>query len=202
MRHLRLFAGLLAVVAAFTLSVVHARAAGESFAGGDAAEGAKLVQASGCEGCHGAGFIGGIGPKLVGIEKRLSAAQVADKIQHPKAPMPNFGFSDAQTADLVAYLSGLDGGTGKPIVKIVPPEPTTDATVLVTFSGEPPSGVQVQATMQMGATAHGTGWVPLVKTNDPHVLSAKVHFTMGGPWTIHVRYGSGRVIDVPVTVDG
>ncbi|TAM74884.1 c-type cytochrome [bacterium] len=202
MRYLRLFAGLLAVAAAVALSVVHARAAGEPFAGGDAAQGAKLVQASGCEGCHGAGFTGGIGPALVGIEKRLTAAQVADKIQHPKAPMPNFGFTDAQAADLVAYLSGLDGGTGKPVVKIVPAEPTDQATVLVTFSGTPPSDVQVEAVMRMGAREHGTGWVPLQKTDDPHVVAAKVRFTMGGPWIVRVRYGKGAAMDVPVTVDG
>src|SRR5579863_6210507 len=76
-----------------------ARSAGDPYASGDAAEGAKLVQSSGCEGCHGAGFVGGLGPKLIGIEKTQTAGQIADKIKNPKAPMPNFGFDDAQLAN-------------------------------------------------------------------------------------------------------
>jgi|SRR5579872_4559694 len=202
MRHTRAVIAALAVAAIVSLSAPHTRAATTSYIGGDAGAGAKLVQSSGCEGCHGAGFTGGVGPKLVGIEKKLTPDQIAAAIRNPKPPMPNFGFDDKQLADLVAYLSGLDGGTGKPVVKILPVEPTSDATVLVTFTGTPPTDAQVQATMQMGKMSHGTGWVPLTKTDDPHVLAAKVHFTMGGPWTVEVRYANGRVIDVPVTVNG
>ncbi|HVA36129.1 MAG TPA: c-type cytochrome [Candidatus Dormibacteraeota bacterium] len=202
MPRLRNVIALAAAAAALSaLTLAHARAAADPYASGNATEGAHLVQSSGCEGCHGAGFTGGIGPKLVGIEKRLSADQIAQKILHPKAPMPSFGFTDRQAADLVAYLSGLDGGTGKPVVKIDPPEPTDAATVRVTFAGTPPTGAQVQAFMQMGKSSHGTGWVPLRKTADPHVLSAKVKFSMGGPWTLKVRY-DGHEMDVPITVDG
>jgi len=179
-----------------------ARSAGDPYASGDAAEGAKLVQSSGCEGCHGARFVGGLGPKLVGIEKSQTADQIADKIKNPKAPMPNFGFDDAQLANVVAYLSSLSGSSGAPVVKVVPPNPTSGATVLVTFSGTPPSDVEVQAWMQMGATGHGTGWLPLQKTDDPHTLSAKVEFSMGGAWTLKLRYPSGKEIDVPLYVGG
>ncbi|MDE2572831.1 MAG: c-type cytochrome [bacterium] len=191
-----------AATALAALSVAHAHAASDPYSGGDAASGAKLIQSSGCEGCHGAGFTGGLGPKLIGIEKRLTPAQIAAKIKSPAPPMPNFGFTDKQVADLVAYLSGLDGGTGKPVVKIVPPQPSGEAMVLVTFTGTPPGDAQVQASMKMGTMQHGTGWTPLQKTADPHTLAAKVFFAMAGEWTVQVRYGSGQEIDVPLNVDG
>jgi mono/diheme cytochrome c family protein len=192
----------IAASALAALSLGYAHAAADTNAAGDASEGAKLVQSSGCEGCHGAGFAGGPCPKLIGIEKRLTADQIAEKIKSPKAPMPNFGFNAAQLANLVAYLSALDGGTGAPVVKVVPPRPTSEATVLVTFTGTPPTEAQVQADMQMGTSSHGTGWLPLQATADPHTLAAKVHFTMGGPWTVRVRYPGGKEIDIPLNVEG
>jgi hypothetical protein len=182
------------------LSLENARGAADPYATGDAAEGAKLVQSSGCEGCHGAGFAGGLGPKLVGIEKTKTAEQIAEGIKNPKAPMPDFGFSAQQIANIVAYVSSLSGTSGAPVIKVVPPNPTSGATVLVTFTGTPPTDVQVQAWMQMGTTGHGTGWLPLQKTDDPHTLAAKVEFSMGGAWTIKVRYPSGKEIDVPLYV--
>ena len=179
-----------------------AHGASDPYAGGDASKAAKLIQSSGCEGCHGAGFTGGLGPKLVGIEKRMTDDQIAAKIKNPKAPMPDFGFDETQIASLVAYLSALDGGHGAPVVKVVPAKPTSDATVLVTFTGTPPTDVQVEAEMQMGTSSHETGWVKLEPTADPHTLTAKVHFAMGGPWTIKVRYPDGKEIELPLTVEG
>ena len=149
-----------------------------------------------------AGFSGGIGPKLIGVEKRMTADQIAAKIKNPKQPMPDFGFDDGQIADLVAYLSALDGGTGAPVVKVVPPKPSTDATVLVTFKGTPPDGAQIEAEMNMGTSTHGTGWLDLTKTGDAHTLGAKVQFTMGGPWTIKVRWPKSKEIELPLTVQG
>ncbi len=140
-------------------------------------------------------------PSLVGIEKRMSAAQIAKAIEDPKLPMPRFGFSEKQVSDVVAYVSGLDGGTGKPIVRLNPANPTQEATVNVMFRGTPPQGAQVEATMQMGSMSHGTGWLPLHKTSDPHTLATKVHFSMGGPWMIHVKY-AGKVMAVPISVSG
>ncbi|TAM58554.1 c-type cytochrome [bacterium] len=201
-RGFRWLLGVFAVLAVLALAVAHAHAAADPYANGDASAGAKIAQSSGCEGCHGAGFSGGIGPKLVGIEKRLTPDQIGAAIEHPKPPMPDFGFSRAQVADLVAFLSGLDGGTGKPVVKIVPPEPSDEATVLATFSGTPPADVAVQAYMEMGTSGHGSAWVPLKKTDDPRVLAAKVHFSMGGPWIVKVRYSGGQEIDVPVMAQG
>lgn len=185
------------MIAALVPAIVHAAA----YASGNATGGAKLVQASGCEGCHGAGLRGSTAPSLVGIEKRMSPAQIAKAIQDPKPPMPRFGLSDMQVANVVAYLSGLDGGKGNPIVRLVPANPTQEATVNVTFHGTPPPGAQVEAMMQMGSMSHGSGWLPLHRTSDPHTLATKVHFSMGGPWMIRVRYG-GKVMVMPITVGG
>ncbi len=169
---------------------------------GDATSGAKLVQSSGCEGCHGAALHGSsMAPNLVGIEKRMSVAQITKAIEDPKSPMPRFGFSEKQVADVVAYISGLDGGSGKPIVRLNPANPAQEATVNVTFPDSPPRDAQVEATMQMGSMSHGTGWLPLRKTSDPHTLATKVHFSMGGPWMIHVKY-AGKVMAVPISVGG
>ena len=55
--------------------------------------------------------------------------------------------------------------------------------------------------MEMGsAGSMATDWVPLRETVDPHTLSAKLHFSMAGPWTIRVRYAKGREIDRPLDV--
>lgn len=118
MRLFRLSAVSLATVAGVALAILpmaHAHAAANVYANGDAPAGAKLVQAHGCTSCHGAKLTGAFAPKLVGIEQHLTAEQIADKIKNPSPPMPNFGFSDTQVADLVAYLSTLDGGKGKSV---------------------------------------------------------------------------------------
>jgi mono/diheme cytochrome c family protein len=177
--------------------------AASSAATGDANDGAKLVQANGCEGCHGVGLRGGgIGPALYGIEHRTSADQIAGFIANPKAPMPNFGFTATQISDIVAYLSGLDGGASdtKPVVTIEPPVPTDQATVSVRFPGDPPQHVSVTPIMVMGSTTMPTREVKMSQsTSDPHVFTGKVVFSMGGPWTIHLIY-DGHTLDVPLTV--
>ncbi len=117
---------------------------------GDADAGARLVQANGCTGCHGAVFQGGLGPALKGIEHRLSLDDIAAHIRRPKAPMPNFGFSAAQIDNIVAYLSTLDGGIGaqsRPVVAFSPDSPTTQATITVTFPGAAPKRVTAFPTM-------------------------------------------------------
>lgn len=170
---------------------------------GNANNGAKLVQANGCEGCHGAGLTGGkVGPKLYGIENQLTAAQIADFIRNPRAPMPNFGFTTDQINDIVAYLSGLDGGAGgaKPVVTFDPNPPVDVATMTVRFPGTPPKSVSALPVMQMGASSMQTRSVQLQPSKeDPHVFTGRVVFSMGGPWTIRIRY-DGQTLDVPVTV--
>lgn len=171
--------------------------------GGDVNAGGKLVQANGCAGCHGANLMGGsIGPKLYGIEHRLSDAQISDFIIHPRAPMPNFGFTAAQVSDIVAYLTSLDGGanSAQPVVTFDPASPTDQATITVRFPGTPPKIVSVLPIMEMGSSAMNTRTVQLQQSpSDPHVFTGKIVFSMGGPWTMRVHY-DGHTLDVPLTV--
>ena len=165
--------------------------------------GAKLVQANGCEGCHGAGLKGGsVGPRLVGIEHKLSADQIAQAIRAPKAPMPNFGFSEGDIGNIVAYLSSLDGGASgaTPVVTFDPATPTDVATISVRFPGTPPKSVRVLPIMQMGASTMQTREVDLApSSSDPHVFTGRVVFSMGGPWTVRVEY-DGQTMNVPLNV--
>ncbi len=169
--------------------------------GGDANIGAALVAKNGCQGCHGAAFQGNIGPKLFGIEHRLAPDRIALAIEQPRAPMPNFGFTKEQISDIVAYLSNLDGGAAntRPVVSFDPSPPTTKSIMTVRFPGTVPHDVHATATMEMGAMEMQPVTIPLAPTSDPHVLSAPVRFSMGGPWTIHLEY-DGTTIDVPVAV--
>jgi mono/diheme cytochrome c family protein len=170
---------------------------------GDVNAGAALVQANGCAGCHGANFRGGsVGPALCGIEHRLTPDQIADFITHPRAPMPNFGFSATQVQDVVAYLSSLDGGGSQqaPVITVTPPNPVDTATVSVRFAGTPPQSVSVLPIMQMGASTMSTRVVHLLPSrNDPHLFAGRVVFSMGGPWTLQVQY-DGKHVDYPLTV--
>ncbi|HEY6324975.1 MAG TPA: c-type cytochrome [Candidatus Cybelea sp.] len=170
---------------------------------GDANAGAQLVQVEGCAGCHGAQFRGGLGPALYGIEHRLSAVQIASHIKNPTAPMPSYGFTDTQIADIVAYLSGLDGGAGtqrRPVVSFNPSIPTQQATITVTFSGTPPRVVSVQPVMQMGKETMSTTKVTLHPSpTNPRVFTGRVRFSMGGPWTVQIEY-DGKTMTVPLTV--
>jgi mono/diheme cytochrome c family protein len=176
-----------------------------SMAVGDVNNGAKLVQANGCAGCHGTNLKGGsVGPALFGIEHRLNGAQITDFIMHPRPPMPNFGFNPGQISDIVAYLSSLDGGTNNqtPVVTLSPSTPIDEATISVRFPGTPPKDVSVLPIMQMGNSTMQTRVVHLVQsTSDPHIFTGKVVFSMGGPWTVRVQY-DGNTLDVPLTVGG
>ena len=180
-----------------------APAATPAATGADANNGAKLVQANGCAGCHGANLAGGrIGPALYGIEHRFSDAQVADFIVNPRAPMPNFGFSSAQVSDIVAYLTTLDGGINntKPVVTFTPATPTDQATVTVTFPGAPPHSVTVLPVMHMGVGTHHTALVQLQPLpSDPHTFTGRIEFSMGGPWIVQIQY-DGHELDVPLGV--
>lgn len=172
-------------------------------AAADANDGAKLVQANGCAGCHGANLKGGgIGPALYGIEHKLSNDQIADFIAHPRPPMPNFGFSQAQIGDIVAYLTTLDGGatSDRPVVTFDPAVPVDVATMTIRFPGTPPKDVTVLPVMQMGKSTMQTRPVHLTQsTTDPHVFSGRVVFSMGGPWTVQVQY-DGNTMTVPLSV--
>jgi mono/diheme cytochrome c family protein len=183
--------------------IAHMTVAVEAMNSGDANAGAKLVQANGCEGCHGAHLMGGsVGPKLYGIEHRLSADQISDFIVHPRAPMPNFGFTQQQVSDIVAYLSSLDGGANStaPVVTFDPATPVDVATISVRFPGTPPTSVTVLPIMQMGSSTMQTRQVKLQQSpTDPQVFTGKVVFSMGGPWTIRLQY-DGQTLNVPLNV--
>ena len=172
-------------------------------AGPDANNGAKLVQANGCAGCHGAGLRGGgIGPALYGLEHHMTNPQISDFIAHPRPPMPNFGFNDGQIGDIVAYLTSLDGGINNtgPVVTFDPPQPVDVATITVTFPGTPPSHVAVLPVMQMGTGAMQTRLVQLQPSaSDPHVFSGRIVFSMGGPWTVRVQYDDQSLV-VPLNI--
>jgi len=190
----------LALFALMPLVALRALPAG---AAGDPAAGAALVQSNGCTGCHGANFQGATGPKLYGIEHQLSASQIADAIANPQAPMPKFPLDSAEIADVVAYLSSLDGGRGGagPVATLTPAKPASHATLSVRFPGAPPHSVTAQASMIMGEAMMSGAKVTLKPTGDPHVWQGKVSFSMGGPWTIDVTY-DGKHLTLPVNVAG
>ncbi len=191
-------------LAPFTLTPLLALfAALPAAAAGDPAAGAALVQSNGCAGCHGANFQGATGPKLYGIEHQLSASQIADAIANPQAPMPKFPLDAAQIADVVAYLSSLDGGRGGagPVATLDPARPSSRATLTVRFPGTAPHSVTAQPSMQMGGSTMRAAKVTLKPTPDPHVWRGQVSFSMGGPWTVDVIY-DGKHLTLPVNVAG
>ncbi len=154
------------------------------------AMGEHLVAANGCSGCHGATFGGGVGPALFGIEHRLAPTQIADFIAHPRAPMPNFGFTKPQVAAIVAYLSSLDGGRGgmMPILT-TKPIPGHDAVIVtVRFPMTVPKSASIVTSMSMGGGAMHGSTTALHQTSDPHVWTARIHFDMAGPWTLRLNY--------------
>jgi hypothetical protein len=124
-------------------------------------------------------------------------------IKNPTAPMPNFGFSDAQIGDIVAYLSTLDGGAGaqsRPIVAFDPASPSTQATISVTFPGTPPQRVTALPIMQMGTSTMQTHPVTLVPSpQNPQRFTGRIEFSMGGPWTVHIDY-DGNTLIAPINV--
>lgn len=190
----------LGVVLAICVSVASARVPAVA---ADANAGAELVQKNGCAGCHGAGLAGGaIGPKLRGIERRESFTEIAKALRHPKAPMPSFSFSDAQIADIVAYVSALDGGVnGAPVAFLNPPKPGAQAWLTVRFRGTPPKSVVALPSMKMGGSMMSSAKLRLHPTGDPHVWTGKIRFSMGGPWTIDIEY-DGKHLTLPVDVVG
>jgi cytochrome c553 len=169
----------------------------------DSNAGAKLVAQNGCTSCHGAKFQGSPAgfPALVGIEHRRSRDQIIAAITSPKAPMPNYGFTAAQAADIADYLSSLDGGVSadKPIVTIAPDHPDTYADVTIRFSGTPPKSVTAVASMTMGHDTMNAPQVIFKPTSDPHVYTGRIEFDMGGAWTIHIVY-DGKTVDQPLVV--
>ncbi len=97
--------------------------------GVSAANGERLARSSGCAGCHGQNFGGGAGPSLVGLAgsevtlvdgstviadtnylTRSIAEPSADLVADYNLKMPANGLSDAEIADIVAYIETLADG--------------------------------------------------------------------------------------------
>lgn len=99
-------------------------------AGGAAAtNGEQLLRSSGCAGCHGADFRGGAGPSLVGLAgspveladgttvvadtaylTRAIANPSADLVADYNLKMPANALTDAEIADIVAFIETLSDG--------------------------------------------------------------------------------------------
>ena len=85
----------------------------EEPSGGDAAAGEQVFASAGCGGCHtleAAGSAGNVGPNL--DELQPSEQQVATIVRQGRGAMPAFEgqLSDAQIADVAAYVSQNAGG--------------------------------------------------------------------------------------------
>lgn len=199
-RALPRIAGVLAALVFPFGTTVGTAAAPVGTAGADVNAGAALAQANGCAGCHGAAYGGGIGPKLVGIEHRRSAAAIAAAIAKPTAPMPTFPFTAAQIADIVAYLSTLDGSALRPTATLHFTGPQT-ALLTVRFMHPPPNPVVALPSMGMSDGTMTGAPVTLAPASDRRVWRGTVRFSMSGAWTIDVAYGTHH-ITVPVNVGG
>ena len=80
--------------------------------GGDAAAGKAVFASAGCASCHAladAGATGQVGPNL--DDAKPDAALVKERVTNGKAPMPAFKgqLTDAQIADVAAYVSSVAG---------------------------------------------------------------------------------------------
>ena len=83
-----------------------------ALAAGNNARGKELINSSGCKGCHKIDGKGGaLGPALDGVGKRLSAAQLRQKLVNPKAKNPSSmmpSFSYLPQKDLQALVDYLE----------------------------------------------------------------------------------------------
>jgi cytochrome c553 len=168
----------------------------------DVNTGAKLVAQNGCQSCHGVKFQGSAGfPPLYGIEHRRTRAQIIAALVSPTAPMPNYGFTEAQAGDVAEYLAGLDGGASQsqPIISIAPAHLVDYADVTVRFPGALPKTVTAIATMAMGNMPMKSPQVTFTASADRRVYKGRVSFSMSGAWTIHIVY-DGKTIDRPIVV--
>jgi cytochrome c oxidase subunit 2 len=114
--------------AAATVEAPAGTSAGDA-SGGDAVRGEQLARSAGCAGCHGQDFGGGAGPSLVGLAGaevlledgttviadtaylvRSIADPGADVVADYNLRMPANNLSDAEIADIVAYIETLADG--------------------------------------------------------------------------------------------
>jgi mono/diheme cytochrome c family protein len=103
--------------------------AATSVGGANSTLGEQLARSSGCAGCHGPNFEGGAGPSLVGLAgsevaladgstlvadtaylTRAIANPSADLVADYTLKMPANTLTDAEIADIVAYIETLTDG--------------------------------------------------------------------------------------------
>jgi mono/diheme cytochrome c family protein len=102
-------AGAVVVVAVFLVAqrpIFEPSAPPTSTSGGDAARGQALFEQE-CAGCHGAGGIGGAGPRLVG--SGLDASEIASTVEQGAGIMPPAIVTGQDEADVVAYVVSIAG---------------------------------------------------------------------------------------------
>ena len=104
-----ILAGAVVVLAAFTLAkarIFEPSTAPIGVAPGDPTAGAAIFVRT-CAGCHGQHGQGGAGPALIG--SRLTADQVAERVQQGGGIMPAGLVSGQAEADVVAYVVSIAG---------------------------------------------------------------------------------------------
>ncbi len=102
----------LGFIAVLPLLAFAAPAFAQGPAAGDAARGKDIFMKDACYTCHGtAGEGGAAGPKLA--HDGLNADAIKQQLREPQASMPPYTakiLSDAQLADIVAYIQSLSQG--------------------------------------------------------------------------------------------
>ena len=107
-------------LAAAAVLALAAPALAQGAAAGDATRGKAIFLKDACYTCHGTTGTGGAaGPQLA--HDGLSADAIKQQLRTPQARMPSYSdkiLSDAEIADIVAYIQSLSAGprpTGKDI---------------------------------------------------------------------------------------
>jgi mono/diheme cytochrome c family protein len=124
LKYLYPFLILLLIVVGFAATSVHARAGSKTKA--DEEAGAVLFRDKGCAYCHGVGGVGGKkAPNLSGLrtDKLWTPDKITNQIMNGGQKMPPFSDSltDAEIAQLVAYLRAKQRPTPPPLATPAPP---------------------------------------------------------------------------------
>jgi len=88
----------------------------QSQTAGDSTRGKEIFLRDNCYTCHGTTGAGGGalgGPRLA--HAGLTPNAILNELRHPRAVMPDYAekiLSDAEAADIVAYIQALSRGTG------------------------------------------------------------------------------------------
>lgn len=182
-----------------------------------AVNGERLARSMGCAGCHGQDFDGAAGPPLVGLAgsevalvdgttvadddylTRAIADPGAEVVEGYSLRMPANSLSDAEIADIVAFINTLadDADPARTLAGIVrDPAPAVDATTLPSLTGEGDEGNEVVFRAEPG----GLKAIYFGYTNCPDVCP-----TTMADWTVALRrlpeVVASQIDTVMVTVD-